>query len=201
MIRLSEKLPRQIAVAVSGGCDSMAALDFLRRAHDVRVLHYNHGTAHGDEAQRVVSDYCNKHQIDWVCDVNIKDAPKGESLENFWRTQRYKFFKSARKHRPVITCHHLDDVVETWIFTSLNGNPHLIPSARDFYIRPFLETRSAVFEDWCDRKNVPYIEDPSNSDTRFMRNFIRHELMSKALVVNPGLHKVLRKKLKDALLE
>ena len=200
MIRLSRKLPRQIAVAVSGGCDSMAALDFLRRSHEVFVLHYNHGTDHSDEAQDVVSDYCYKHQIDWSWDTNTKLPPKGESLENFWRNQRYDFFDRSRKGLPVITCHHLDDVAETWIFTSLNGNPYLIPAERDFYIRPFLETRSAVFEDWCERKRVPYVEDPSNLDTRFMRNFIRHEIMPKALRVNPGLHKLLRKKLKCSTL-
>jgi tRNA(Ile)-lysidine synthase len=200
MIRLSRKLPRQIAVAVSGGCDSMAALDFLRRSHDVFVLHYNHGTDHSNEAQRVVSDYCHKNKIDWAWDTNSKLPPAGESLENFWRNQRYAFFERERKDLPVVTCHHLDDVAETWIFTSLNGNPYLIPEARDFYFRPFLQTRKAVFEDWCDRKGVPYVEDPTNSDIKFMRNFIRHELISKALVVNPGLHKVMRKKLRESLI-
>jgi len=82
----------------------------------------------------------------------------------------------------------------------MNGNPHLIPEFRDCYIRPFLQTRKAVFEDWCDRKKVPYIEDPSNLDTRFMRNFIRHEMIPKALVVNPGIYKVLRKKLRTVCL-
>ena len=185
-------------MAVSGGCDSMAALDFLRRSHDVHVLHYNHGTEHADIAQDVVGNYCHKHGLSWTVEKNSQQPPKGESLENFWRMKRYDFFESSRENRTVVTCHHLDDVVETWIFTSLNGNPHLIPGSRDFYVRPFLETRSAVFEDWCDRKNVLYVEDPSNLDTRFMRNYIRHELVSRALVVNPGLHKVIRKKLKES---
>jgi tRNA(Ile)-lysidine synthase len=98
-----------------------------------------------------------------------------------------------------VTCHHLDDVAETWLFTSLNGTPKLIPSRRDNYLRPFLQTRKAVFEDWCDRKEVPYHCDESNNDTRFNRNYIRHELMPKALRVNPGLHKVLRKKIRKEL--
>ena len=68
---------------------------------------------------------------------------------------------------------------------------------RDFYLRPFLETRKSTFEDWCDRKNVPSFYDVSNSDTSYMRNYIRHEVVPKALRVNPGLHKVLRKKLKS----
>ena len=196
MIRLSRKLPRQIAVAVSGGCDSMAALDFLRRSHDVLVLHYNHGTEHSDRAESVVRKFCQVNNIHLIVGKNYTSPPKGVSLEDFWRVKRYEFFDSHRDDLPVITCHHLDDVAETWIFTALNGTPYLIPEVRDSYLRPFLQTRQPIFEDWCERKGVPYMEDPSNVDTRFMRNFIRHEIMPKALLVNPGLHKVLRKKLR-----
>ena len=195
MIRLSEKLPRQIAVAVSGGCDSMAALDFLRRSHDVLVLHYNHGTEHADLAQDVVREYCYKHGLKWAVEKNTTKPPKGESLENFWRMQRYGFFDTFRDGRQVVTCHHLDDVVETWLFSAMHGNPFLIPRNRDCYIRPFLQTRKEDFQKWCDRKNVKFIDDPSNCDTRFMRNFIRHEMVPKVLIVNPGIHKTISKKL------
>jgi tRNA(Ile)-lysidine synthase TilS/MesJ len=54
-----------------------------------------------------------------------------------------------------------------------------------------------VFEEWCDRKSVHYINDPSNTDLSFMRNYIRHEIVPRALRVNPGLPKVLRKKIKN----
>ena len=141
-------------------------------------------------------NYCNKNIIALVVGRLSGTRGSNESKESFWRRERYAFFADSHGLLPVITCHHLDDVAETWLFTSLHGTPRLIPSRRGTYLRPFLETRKAVFEDWCSRKGVPYIEDPSNQDTRFMRNYIRHELMPKALRVNPGLHKVLRKKLK-----
>ena len=174
----------------------MAALDFLCKSHEVIALHYNHNTEHSDKAESLVQKYCYDKEIHLIVGKNSTTPPKGVSLEDFWRVKRYEFFESARKGLPVITCHHLDDVAETWIFTALNGTPYLIPEVRDCYIRPFLQTRGAIFEDWCERKNVPYAEDPSNVDIRFMRNFIRHEIMPKALLVNPGFHKVLRKKLK-----
>ena len=196
MIRLSQKLPRKIAIAVSGGCDSMAALDFLRRSHDVLVLHYNHGSRYADIAQNVVSNYCHQHKLQWRVARNTETVPKGESLENFWRTKRYEFFADARDDRQVITCHHLDDVVETWLFTSMHGNPFLIPHVRECYVRPFLQTRKSVLEDWCMRKDVTFLEDPSNQDVRFMRNFIRHEVVPKVLHVNPGIYKTLARKLK-----
>ena len=195
MIRLSQKLPRKIAVAVSGGCDSMAALDFLRRSHDVLVLHYNHGTEYADVAQDVVRSYCHKHSLKWIVEKNSEKPPKGESLENFWRMQRYDFFESARDNRCVVTCHHLDDVVETWLFSSMHGNPFLIPDMRDCYVRPFLQTRKKDFKSWCSRKNVKFLDDPSNRDIRFMRNFIRHEVLPKVMTVNPGIHKAIAKKL------
>jgi tRNA(Ile)-lysidine synthase len=201
VIRLSRKLPRKIAVAVSGGCDSMAALDFLRRSHDVTVLHYNHGTDGSDEAEELVRKYCEEKSVDCKWSKNLQEPPPGSSLEDFWRGKRYDFFEDARSGLSVVTCHHLDDVVETWLFTAMNGTPYLIPEFRDCYVRPFLQTRKAVFEDWCDRKSVPYVEDASNLDIRFMRNFIRHEMIPKVLVVNPGIHKVLRKKLRDNFLE
>ena len=135
--------------------------------------------------------------------------PNGVSKEDFWRSKRYNFLDLESKEfvgsvlqnppTPVITCHHLDDAVETWLFTSMHGEGRLIPSKRDNYIRPFLLTRKAVFEDWCDRKSVPYVTDPSNTDTSFMRNYIRHELMPHALRVNPGIHKVIRKKIINSL--
>ena len=57
MIKLQGKLPRKIYVACSGGIDSMAALDFLKRNHDVFVLYFNHGTHHGMKAMKFLDKY------------------------------------------------------------------------------------------------------------------------------------------------
>ena len=197
MIRVSMKLPGHIAIAVSGGPDSMAALDFLSRKKTVLALHFNHKTSSSNAAERVVSDYCAMRNIPLAIGELETDMPVGMSREDFWRKQRYKFFEYAAGELSVITCHHLDDVMETWLFTSLHGDPRLIPSCRGRYLRPFLGTRKAVFEDWCDRKDVPHVIDPSNADVSFMRNYIRHELLPKALQINPGLPKVLRKKVRE----
>ena len=199
MIKLTVKLPERVAVAVSGGADSMAALDFLSRKREVFVLHYNHGTDHASEAQKIVEHFCEKRDIHLLVSSLQDEAPSGMSKEDFWRKSRYDFFETVGmtpvyREIPVITCHHLDDLIETWLFTSIHGQPRLIPTKRGRYLRPFLSTRKSIFEDWCDRKDVPYINDPSNTDLSFMRNFIRHEIVPKALRVNPGLPKVLRKK-------
>ncbi len=180
----------------------MAALHFLSKRRNVTVLHFNHGTDHANEAEAHVSGYCETNEIDLLIGKMSASPPKSRSLEDFWREQRYNFFESVAltpKYEgiPFITCHHLDDVAETWLFTSMHGEGRLIPSRRGRYLRPFLMTRKPVLEDWCERHSIPYVEDPSNNDTRFMRNYIRHELLPKALRVNPGIYKVLRKKIKN----
>ena len=193
------KLPNKIAIAVSGGADSMAVLDFLSKNKDVAVMHFNHGTPHSSQAENLVVEYCDERNINCIVGRIRESCPRGTSQEEFWRDQRYDFFDRISetpfyRDRPIITCHHLDDLVETWVFTSLHGESKLIPSRRGKYVRPFLITRKAVLEDWCDRKNVPHIDDPSNMDNCYMRNYIRHEIVPRALRVNPGLPKVLRKK-------
>jgi len=195
MIRMSMKLPDKIAVAVSGGTDSMAALDFLARSNkEILVLHFNHGTEHAPSAERVVSDYCEHKNIPYIVGDLKEDIPSGVSKEDFWRKARYEFFDREAGDMPVITCHHLDDLVETWLFTSFHGDPKLIPSIRGRYLRPFLLTRKTVLEDWCIDKEVLYMNDPSNCDVSYMRNYIRHEVVPRVLRVNPGLPKVLRKR-------
>lgn len=190
-----------MAIAVSGGPDSMAVLNFLSRSkRDIFVLYFNHGTDHAKDAEHLVSDYCGLRNIPYAIGNISRDKYKDESQEEYWRNERYAFFSNYRgrpsrlSDRWIITCHHLDDAVETWIFTSLNGNPMLIPYKRDNFLRPFLVTRKDDLVAWCDRKKVPYIIDPSNNNTDYMRNFIRHILIPNALVVNPGLHKVVKKK-------
>jgi tRNA(Ile)-lysidine synthase len=98
---------------------------------------------------------------------------------------------------PVITCHHLDDAVEWWLFSSIHGTGKIIPCERPPFIRPFLLTRKETLKSWNIRKEVPWIEDPSNNKKEFMRNYIRHELVPRVLNVNPGIHKVVAKKIKD----
>ena len=192
MIHITGKIPRQVAVAVSGGIDSMASLDFLRRSHDVLVLHYNHGTPYAPKAEALVREYCERHSLDLMVGTCQKEMPAGVSAEAWWRDQRYEFFKWATE-LPIITAHHLDDQVETYLFTALNGKPFLIPHKRDQFIRPFITTEKRDFTLWCVRKGVPTIDDPSNGDTKYRRNYIRHTLMPHALNINPGLKKVVKK--------
>ena len=92
MIKLQGKLPRQIWLACSGGVDSMAALDFLRRNHQVNVLHFDHGTEHGRQARQFLERYCTEKQIPLTVGESKGTVPPGPiSREEWWREQRYAF--------------------------------------------------------------------------------------------------------------
>ena len=198
MIQIQGKLDRKVYVACSGGVDSMAAVDLLKNNHDVHLLFFNHGTKTSSDALEFLMDYTCTKNTEHDCKLKLqvgtitRDKTADQSWEEYWRIQRYEWFHSF--DHTIITGHHLDDCVETWIWSSLHGEGKIIPYANKNVIRPFRLNRKSVFTNWARNKNIHWIEDESNNDNKYMRNFIRHDIMPKALVVNPGLHKVIRKK-------
>jgi tRNA(Ile)-lysidine synthase len=199
MIKLQGKVPRKVYVACSGGVDSMAALDFLKRKHDVFVLHFNHGTDYGFKALEFVSNYCADNDIGFLTNVTGQEREKQtrESQEEYWRSIRYDWLERCTE-RQIVTAHHLDDCVETWVWSSMHGTGKIIPYSRnERVLRPFRSTRKRDLELWANLNNVPYIEDDSNKDTCYTRNYIRHEMMPNVLRVNPGIHKTIAKKVKE----
>jgi tRNA(Ile)-lysidine synthase len=189
MIQIQGKIPRKIHVACSGGVDSLAIAHFLSRSHSVTLVCVDHLTAAsaaGIEASR---------QLDLPMIVKTIGGAKGGrmSQEEYWRNERYKIFHAI--DAPVITGHHLDDCVETWIWSSMHGEGKVIPFANKNVIRPFRLNRKDEFIKYATQNQLTWAEDSSNADTKYMRNFIRHDMMECVLRVNPGIHKVIRKKL------
>lgn len=199
MFHLAHKIPRgKIYVAVSGGVDSMVLLDFVRnggkRDKDIVVLHFNHGTAHSYQAEDFVVKFCRKNKLSYrIGYISQILKPKNKSQEEWWREQRYEFFHLF-SNAPILMAHILNDAVETWVFSSLNGKGYLIPIKRDHFIRPFLLSNKKDIEKWAKRKKVPYTYDQSNDNITYMRNYIRHTMMPHILAVNPGIEKVILKK-------
>lgn len=192
MIKLLVPLPKQITIACSGGVDSMAAVDFLSRKHDITVAFYHHGTKTSDEAMEFIARYCTDKNIPVIYGMlDKKVKPSDMSQEEYWRVMRYGFLLNCGD--TVVTAHHLDDCVETYLWGCMHGTPKVPQIYKSNVVRPFLTTPKQELIDWCIRKNVPWIEDLSNNNTDFTRNYIRKELMPHALRVNPGLHKVVKK--------
>lgn len=194
MIHLIGKIPNKIYVACSGGPDSMAALDFLIRGkRDVTVLSFNHGTEFGDQAEEFLIKHCAIKDIKAHFGKITRSKYKNESPEEFWRNERYKFFFQF-DDVPIVLAHHLNDAIETWLFSSMHGNPKLIPVQSGNLIRPFLITPKQELVDWCFRYDIPYLKDPSNKNLRYPRARIRHMIMPNVKMINPGIAKVIKKK-------
>lgn len=188
--------PNKLWVACSGGSDSMALLNFLRSRdkREVSVAYFNHQTTQADAFQNFVFDFCENNKIDYRVGHISEEKSKGQSQEEYWREQRYQFF--GKLDGPVFLGHNLDDVVETWIFSSFHGNAKLLPWSREGkYFRPLLLNKKQDLKKYCEEKNIPWIEDFSNTDLRFSRNRIRHRIMPEALFVNPGLYTTIKNKL------
>lgn len=192
MIHLATSVPRKINVAFSGGVDSLAVAHFLSKRHDVTLLHFNHRCPVSDQIElecRATAYWLGLPMK--VGYLDERDNSDGSSIEDVWRRGRYRFLRS---HGQFVTAHHLDDAVEWWIISSLHGEGKLIPMTDELVIRPFLTTPKSEFVDYCKNNGLSAVDDPENRNQSHIRNYVRSNIMEHALVVNPGLSKVIRKK-------
>tara|TARA_Y100000310_G_scaffold315221_1_gene365526 strand:- start:920 stop:1528 length:609 start_codon:yes stop_codon:yes gene_type:complete len=195
MIRIIGKIPRNVTIACSSGIDSMVITHFLQQGkRNIKLAYFNHDTAHSRIAEDFVTEYAEKNKLT-LLKGRVQGTKGKRSLEEFWRHERYNFLESINSNF-IITCHHLDDCVETWLMSSFHGQGKLIPYKRNKNIyRPFLMTSKKTLRDYADRKSIEWVEDPSNQLTNFMRNHVRNKVVPEVLVVNPGIRTTIRKKL------
>tara|TARA_Y100000310_G_scaffold277448_1_gene295184 strand:+ start:723 stop:1331 length:609 start_codon:yes stop_codon:yes gene_type:complete len=195
MIRIIGKIPRNVTIACSGGIDSMVITHFLQQSkRKINLAYFNHDTNHSRIAEEFVTEYAEKNKLT-LLKGRVQGVKGKRSLEEFWRDERYDFLESINSNF-IVTCHHLDDCVETWLMSSFHGLGKLIPYKRNKNVyRPFLMTSKKVIREYAERKSVEWIEDPSNQLTNFARNHVRNRVMPEVLVVNPGIRTTIRKKL------
>ncbi len=175
----------------------MVIVDFLKKNHNVALAFFNHGTKHSQEAQSFLIKYARENGLDLYLEKINKEKDKRQSWEEYWRIERYKFLNSL--NGTVITCHHLDDVLETYIFSNAHGCSKLIPYSNKNIVRPFLLNTKDQIKERQLFKNVAYIQDESNLEDTHMRNFIRSNTVPQYKIINPGIYKVLRKTLQQVL--
>lgn len=182
---------KRILVGVSGGIDSMVLVDILHRnrdflSKDFSVLHVDHQiNPESASWAKFVQDYCNSRNI--PCRVIAVDITKhGNNLERAARQARYEAF--AREHTDMIVlAHHADDQCETFFLKLFRGSGlkglrcmnKSSPSWVDnkiTLVRPLLDWNKERIRNYAEQNSVPNIEDVSNSDTVYDRNWIRHDL-------------------------
>lgn len=190
MIKIQGKIPRKVNIAYSGGVDSRVVFEFLRKNHDVHLIYINFGDPSSlKEVDQLKTMLSNDETIKCTILEHFDEIPKGESKEHYWSKIRKKMLRSFDD---VIMCHHLDDVIETWIASSLKGKPTLIPYRSGNIIRPFRLTPKEEFIKYAKRHNIKWVEDETNHDPEYSeRAYIRNVLMPHAFHVNPGLRKTI----------
>lgn len=192
---------RRLLVAVSGGADSMILLHTLHRlarrlSLQLTVAHGHHqlrGRAADADAALVEA---TAQALDWPSvserlPVAEENALSGESLEMTARRLRHSFLaRVARKHgiSTVAIAHHADDQAELVLLRLLRGsggdglggmawdNPSPADS-RIRLIRPLLDLPKTRLVAAAGDAGIPFREDRSNRDPRFLRNRIRNELL------------------------
>jgi len=201
MFRLTHPLPKKYWVAVSGGIDSMAAFHWLykesRKDNLLGMLHVNHKTGlYSDEAYDFVLSMKEYYGVTCKWHILEEEPPKGESREAWWREKRYNFFHSFSE--PVILAHNFDDCLEEYIMcTMVRGYPGTIKYSNKNCIRPFRLWKREDIENYMNWHGYNWVEDPSNVDTKYKRNYIRHELVPRIKELNPGVYNIVEKLMAD----
>jgi tRNA(Ile)-lysidine synthase len=182
-----------MAVALSGGADSMALLlaCCLRWPGQVRAIHVHHGLqAAADGFVQHCQHWCDRWAVPLqVVRVDAR-AVQGQSPEEAARTARYQAIAQAvQQHWPdvqdVALAQHADDQVETMLLAlsrgaglpGLSAMPALLKRHGLTFHRPWLEVPGAVLREWLTACDVRWIEDPTNADVRYTRNRIRRDVM------------------------
>jgi tRNA(Ile)-lysidine synthase len=132
--------------------------------------------------------------------VGLVDVPalarrEQKSLEDAARTARYRFLREVAQGQPIAVAHHKDDQAETLLLHWLRGGGiasmiGLQPCQQDI-IRPLLCVSHADTLAYCQQHGLTPLEDASNTDPRFLRNRIRHELLPLLESLNPGIRAIL----------
>jgi tRNA(Ile)-lysidine synthase len=187
-----------VLVAVSGGADSVALVRALpriaaSRSGQLSVAHFNHGLRGPESAadERFVVQLCDALTV--PCEVGHPAAPLPsavpDGLEAAARDARYRFLLGVAERRGaryLVTAHTADDQVETILHRIVRGTGIAglsgMPRARSLspavtLLRPMLAIRRSEVLEYLTQLGQPYRDDSSNTDSRFTRNRLRHDLL------------------------
>lgn len=177
-------------IAFSGGLDSTVLLHLLvhlaktESLPALSAIHVHHGLQAAADAW---PDHCQS-----VCDalgvplqvVRVQVQP-GASIERAARDARYAaFIEATQANEVLMTAQHRDDQAETLLFRllrgagvrGLSGMPSERPLGRGHLLRPLLNVTRAELEAYATEHQLSWIEDPSNQDHQFSRNYLRHQV-------------------------
>ncbi|MCF6765707.1 tRNA lysidine(34) synthetase TilS [Thiotrichales bacterium 19S3-7] len=185
-----------IYVGFSGGIDSVVLLHALNQLKTslkftLKAIHINHKLQAAAEDWAVFCETFS-HQLDIECiNITLTDSPeKGESIEAWARQKRYDRFQRLLQNETnphLYLAHHQNDQVETFLLNLMRGSgiaglsamPIIRKTSTYMLLRPLLDIPRSSIHAYAHLHQLSYIDDPSNQNTRFDRNFMRHEIVSR----------------------
>jgi tRNA(Ile)-lysidine synthase len=192
-------------IALSGGLDSVVLLHLFSRlrAFDKRsslsAHHINHGLS--DNAARwqlFCQNLCTSLAVDFCCSTVILEKKNRTSLEALAREKRYACLTGGLLDNSyLITAHHQDDQLETVLLalkrgsgsTGLQGIQKMQKLHKGYLIRPLLNFSRQQLAAYAELFQLDWVEDESNQDQAFDRNFIRHAITPLLKERWPGMGK------------
>ena len=176
-------------LACSFGPDSMALFDYLIKENIYfEIAHVNyHILEQADNDEKCIRDYARKFNI--KVHVLETEMPLDINEEDWARDVRYDYFGEVAITtgiKNVLVAHNEDDVIETFLLqqernniVSYYGLKYKLVRKNYNVIRPLLNYTKDSLLKYCLENDVPYSIDPSNYDTKFKRNFFRHNVVSR----------------------
>jgi tRNA(Ile)-lysidine synthetase-like protein len=182
-------------VGLSGGPDSTALLSaLLELGREVTAAHYDHRLRDGseDDADHV-AEFCRGLGVRLIRGRRSEELPRG-SLQDAARRLRYAFLETARVEagaEAILLAHTADDVVEGAVLHLLRGcglaGLRGMPARRGYHRRPLLGVWRSQVETYLKDAGIAPLRDPSNSDVRFRRAWVRHRLLPQLEADRPGI--------------
>ncbi|MBP5835952.1 tRNA lysidine(34) synthetase TilS [Candidatus Phytoplasma meliae] len=188
-MKLSSKLDLQATyiIAVSGGVDSMVLLDFLRSQNiTLKVVHFNHlMRPEALEDKRLVQSYCINHNIPFHYFKLHLTKADFQNKARLLRQAKLQQIACLYHTSKIITAHHLDDLAETILMklgrgSTLLGYSGMQPQLfinKFVFLKPFLYTTKKEIMAYAKTYQVPFLEDKTNQETIYQRNYIRHRVI------------------------
>lgn len=204
--------PLKVAVAFSAGADSTALLLAAHRRWPGRVvaLHVHHGLqAAADDFESHARRFCEHHSIELRVERVQAAHTAGQSPEDAARLARYAALARMALNADVdcvLLGQHADDQAETLLLALSRGAglPGLASMSERFeragmcFGRPLLDLPASVLRTWLVSEGHAFVDDPSNTDTRFTRNRIRAVLLPAWQACFPGFRPMLARSARHA---
>jgi tRNA(Ile)-lysidine synthase len=190
---------KKLLLAISGGIDSMVLLHLFHKLnYDIAVAHCNFSLRdmESDADEDFVRTTCETLKIPFYIqkfDTKQFASDYKLSIQLAARKLRYDWFSELlleQKLDYVLTAHHLDDEIETFLIhltrgTGLEGLTG-IPAKNGNVIRPLLKFSRDEIESFAKENNIKWREDSSNASNKYLRNKLRHDVVPILKELNPS---------------